>query len=678
MLESSPLWIPSSDRIENANLTFFIKWLQDYSKYKNSEYVQGLDASGLNNSELHNSDLNKYDALYDWSINNPAAFWEAWADYAQVLFSSNYDHVIDDVNKQPNSKWFFGSTLNYAEHLLRYRNFSSIAFDDAIVFYDENDQRQSMSLEDLDKASAKFAGALKTMGVTVGDCVAAYMPNIIQTVIAMLGTARIGAVWTSCSPDFGVQGVIDRFGQVQPKVLVSVNGYTYAGKSIALNERIQAIQAGIDSIRQVIVYDFLALRDSVEPPPSWLNFQQLLEQSHPFDAFVPVAFNAPLFVMFSSGTTGVPKCIVHGVGGTLLQHLKEHQLHTDIHIGDRVFYYTTCGWMMWNWLVSALASGATLVLYDGSPTYPTTDRLLGLIDKENINVFGTSAKYISELEKSGAQPRFKHSLASLNTILSTGSPLRHESYDYVYNWIKKDVCLSSISGGTDIISCFALGNPLLPVYRGELQCRGLGMDVHVYDASGSSVVGEKGELVCLKSFPSCPIGFLNDLNNQKFHNAYFAQHDNIWTHGDYAEITENGGMIIHGRSDAVLNPNGVRIGTAEIYRQVEKVNEVLESLAIGQEWQGDVRVVLFVKLRQGLPLSENLIQRIKQVIRTITTAHHTPSLIIAVADIPRTVSGKIVELAVRNVVHGLPVNNIEALANPEALECFKNIPELSK
>ncbi|MDO8697747.1 MAG: acetoacetate--CoA ligase, partial [Pseudomonas sp.] len=519
---------------------------------------------------------------------------------------------------------------------------------------------------------------LKALGVGLGDRVAAFMPNTWQTVVGMLATASLGATWSSCSPDFGTQGVIDRFGQIEPKVLIACGGYRYAGKSIDLTSKLNEILARLPSLTQLILVPYArpeakaADYQTQAKVALWDDFYQAGGEPE----FVQVPFEQPLYILYSSGTTGVPKCIVHGVGGTLLQHIKELGLHTDLTRDDCLFYYSTCGWMMWNWLVSGLALGASLVLFDGSPFHPGPERLIDLIDAENISIFGTSAKYLAALEKAGERPGSSHKLTRLKAILSTGSPLSHESFDYVYREIKSDLCLSSISGGTDIVSCFALGNPVLPVWRGELQCKGLGMDVQVWNDAGQPVLGEKGELVCSRHFPSMPVGFWNDSDGSKFQAAYFETFPGIWAHGDYAEITAHGGLLIHGRSDAVLNPGGVRIGTAEIYRQVEKVEAVLESIAIGQQWDDDVRVVLFVRLREGIELTDALQAEIRQVIRANTTPRHVPAKIIAVADIPRTISGKIVELAVRNVVHGRPVKNTDALANPQALALFRDLPTL--
>ncbi|MCB1909646.1 MAG: acetoacetate--CoA ligase, partial [Rhodocyclaceae bacterium] len=518
----------------------------------------------------------------------------------------------------------------------------------------------------------------KAEGVGVGDRVAGFVPNMPETIAATLAATSLGATWSSCSPDFGVRGVVDRFGQIEPTVLFCADGYHYAGKQIDSLGRVAEFVAELPTLKKVVVWPYTRDSYDVSGIPNAVTLADFIK---PYPAgeidFVQVPFNQPLFIMFSSGTTGVPKCIVHGVGGTLLQHLKEHQLQTDVKAGDRLFYFTTCGWMMWNWLISGLGSEATLLLYDGSPFHPSGNILFDYADAEQMTVFGTSAKYIDACAKAELKPVETHSLASVRTMTSTGSPLVPEGFAYVYDAIKRDVCLSSISGGTDILSCFVLGCPILPVHAGEIQCKGLGMAVEVFDDDGRPVIGEKGELVCTRPFPSMPLGFWNDADGSRYRAAYFERFDEVWCHGDFCEQTEHGGLIIHGRSDATLNPGGVRIGTAEIYRQVEKLDEVVESLVIGQDWERDVRVVLFVKLREGIALDDALVDRIRQTIRANTTPRHVPARVLQVADIPRTKSGKIVELAVRNVVHGRPVKNIEALANPEALAYFAERPELA-
>ncbi len=647
---SEPLWQPGTEQLNFANLTGFRQQIEQQHKVK----------------------LPDYNALYEWSRKNPTLFWTAIWEDGGVVASERGDTVLEQGEKMPGARWFPQARLNYAENLLRLRDDQ-----DALIFRGEEKVKHRLSHNELYDQVSVLAQALRTLGVTEGDRVAGYLPNMPEAIVAMLAATSLGATWSSCSPDFGVNGVVDRFGQIEPKVLFAANGYYYNGKSFDSLEKLAEIQSRLPTLKMTIVIPYT----EQQPKIGMLGQADLLADITasylPTEIdFRQLPFDHPLFIMFSSGTTGVPKCIVHGAGGTLLQHLKEHRLHSDVHPGDRVFYFTTCGWMMWNWLVSGLASGATLLLYDGSPFYPDGNTLFDYADDEQMTLFGTSAKYIDALKKAGLSPAQSHKLKSLRTLCSTGSPLVPESFDYVYSQIKQDLCLSSISGGTDIISCFALGNPTLPVYRGELQCRGLGMAVDVWNDEGNSIRGEKGELVCTAPFPSMPISFWNDPDGQKYHSAYFDRFDNIWCHGDYVELTIHDGMVIYGRSDAVLNPGGVRIGTAEIYRQVEQLDEVLEGLVIGQEWHGDVRVVLFVRLQPGLTLDQNLIDRIKKQIRANTTPRHVPARVVQVDDIPRTKSGKIVELAVREVVHDRVVKNREALANPEALTQFKDRSEL--
>lgn len=657
---ASPLWQASSEAIGNSNLNAY------------ERFIKGEHGVAFEN----------YQQLHQWSVDNSEDFWESIWQFTGVIASRRYDNVLENAEAFPGAQWFPGAELNFAENLLRYAKHENAASKIAIVARLENGERRELSYAELYEEVEQLAAGLKAAGVTVGDRVAAFMPNVPETIIAMLATTSLGAMWTSCSPDFGINGVMDRLGQIEPKVLFACDGYHYNGKVIDSLPRVTAIAEQIDSIEHVIVVPVLN-----RTAPDQLNVGGIanarlypdvkITENTPALEFAQLPFDFPLYIMYSSGTTGAPKCIVHSVGGTLLQHLKEHQLHTDVKPEDTLFYFTTCGWMMWNWLVSGLASGATLVLYDGSPFAPQPASLIDMIDEEEISIFGTSAKYIAALEKEGIVPRESHKLTHLKAILSTGSPLSHESFRYVYRDVKSDVCLSSISGGTDIVSCFALGNPNLPVYEGELQCFGLGMAVAIWNDAGQSVVEEKGELVCTKPFPSCPIAFWADENGEKFHAAYFDTYPNIWAHGDYGEVTANGGIVIHGRSDAVLNPGGVRIGTAEIYRQVEKVEAVVDSICIGQQWDDDVRVVLFVVLREGLSLDDELIKTIRSTIRANTTPRHVPAKVIQVADIPRTISGKIVELAVRKIVHGEAVKNTDALANPEALAHFTNLPELA-
>jgi acetoacetyl-CoA synthetase len=647
--QEQPLWSPSEKQIAKAHLTRFIS--------------QASTRSGRN--------LANYDALWQWSVEDMEAFWSLVWDFTHVLGDKGHS-IATDLDKMPGAHWFPEATLNYAENLLRQRN-----NEDALVFWGENKVKYRLSHNQLYDAVSRCQQALIAAGITQGDRVAGYLPNMPETIIAMLATASLGAIWSSASPDFGVEGVIDRLGQIEPKILFCVDGYFYNGKTIDCMAKNSEVAQRLPSLTRTIVIPYIRATPESSGVINGTDWHQFLA---PFTAkqihFQQMPFEHPLFIMFSSGTTGIPKCIVHSAGGTLLQHLKEHQLHADIRPRDRLFYFTTCGWMMWNWLVSGLASGATLLLYDGSPFANGKKILFDLADAEGITHFGTSAKYIEACGKFGLEPGKTHQLAELRAIFSTGSPLVAESFDYVYQSIKSNLMLSSISGGTDIISCFALGSPILPVWRGELQCRGLGLAVDVFDESGHIVRGEKGELVCTQPFPCMPVGFWNDPEGRKYHQAYFERFEGIWCHGDFVEITPHCGLIIYGRSDATLNPGGVRIGTAEIYRQVEQIDEVLESIVIGQEWDNDVRVVLFVKLREQAVLTDELIARIRQLIRSKTTPRHVPAIIIQIADIPRTKSGKIVELAVREIVHNRPVKNSGSLANPEALDLFKNLPEL--
>ena len=648
---SEPLWRPAPERVAASRMDAFRRFI----------------------NQRHDLALADYAELHQWSVSAVDAFWQAVADFFAVDFSTPPQRVLDNPDAMPGAQWFAGAELNFAAHLLRRRDEHP-----ALVAISEDGQREQLSYVELAARVAGLQQHLLALGVQPGDRVAALMPNTWQTVVGMLAAASIGAVWSSCSPDFGAQGVVDRFGQIEPRVLIACSGYRYAGKQLDMSSKLAEILPQLGGLQQLIMVPYGGVQPCLAEFASVVSTVHWDHVSQPAGspAFTALPFAQPLYILYSSGTTGVPKCIVHGAGGTLLQHLKEHGLHTDLGSEDVLFYFTTCGWMMWNWLVSGLALGATLVLYDGSPFEPSADRLIDLIDAEGISVFGTSAKYLAALEKAGVEPHRSHQLRRLKAVLSTGSPLAHEGFDYVYRSFKPDLCLSSISGGTDIVSCFALGNPTAPVWRGELQCKGLGMAVEVWNDDGQRLAEGKGELVCSKPFPSMPLGFWKDEDGSRFNAAYFERFPGVWAHGDYAEETPHGGLIIHGRSDAVLNPGGVRIGTAEIYRQVEKVEAVLESLAIGQQWQGDVRVVLFVRLRDGVALDAALEAEIRQVIRANATPRHVPAKIVGVSDIPRTRSGKIVELAVRNVVHGLPVKNTDALANPEALELFRALPEL--
>jgi acetoacetyl-CoA synthetase len=649
---SDILWQPSPERIAQSRMNAFRRFV----------------------NARHHLQLHDYPALHAWSIDQREAFWQAIVDFFEIRFHQAPDAVLVEGSQMPSARWFPGATLNFAEHLLRRRDDTV-----AVVALDENGGEEQLTWSELAAHVAGLQASLKAAGVTQGDRVAACMPNTWQTLVGMLATTSLGAIWSCSSPDFGTQGVIDRFGQIEPKVLITCAGYRYAGKVIDQRPKVNEVLERLPSLQQLIVLPYARPDASVDDFKTRANVAlwDAFYQSGGEPQFTGVPFDHPLYILYSSGTTGVPKCIVHGTGGVLLQLVKEHGLHVDLGPEDRLFYYTTCGWMMWNWLVSALAVGSAVVLYDGSPFHPSPERLLDLIDQQRISVFGTSPKFLASLESQGFKPRQSHDLGSLKTILSTGSALAPHSYDYVYRDFKPDVCLASMSGGTDIVSCFVNGNPLSPVRRGEMQGKSLGMAVQVWNEAGQTVIGEKGELVCTRHFPAMPIGLWNDPQQEKLRASYFSQFPGVWAQGDYAEELAHGGFLIHGRSDAVLNPGGVRIGTAEIYRQVEKVEQVLDSVAIGQQWQGDVRVVLFVRLRDGVKLDEALEQQIRQVIRANTTPRHVPAKILAVTDIPRTISGKVVELAVRNVVHGEVVKNTDALANPEALEQFRGRPELA-
>ena len=654
-MTDTPLWQPSPDRIAQANVTRFMAELE----------------------KRHGAKTGDFPALWRWSVDNSPEFWDLVWDFCGVIGEKGGGEkggrILIDEDRMPGAQFFPDAKLNFAENLLRKNDDS-----DAIVFWGEDKVKRRLSWRDLNAAVSRLAQALKHEGVEKGDRVAAYMPNLPETVIAMLAASSLSATFTSASPDFGVQGVLDRFGQTEPKVLIAVEGYHYNGKVIDCLAKLREVAAQLPTVTRVVVVPYVRETMDLAGIERSVTYADFVA---PYQAktleFVRVPFNHPLYILYSSGTTGVPKCIMHGTGGTLIQHLKELKLHSDVKPGDRVFYFTTCGWMMWNWLVSALACEATLLLYDGSPFHPDARILFDYADAEGMTLFGTSAKYIDAVLKSGLVPRETHSLKTVRAMTSTGSPLSPEGFDFVYSGIKPDICLSSISGGTDIVSCFVLGNPIGPVWRGEIQARGLGMAVDVFDEEGRPVREQKGELVCTQPFPCMPIGFWNDPDGAKYRAAYFETFPNIWCHGDFVELTRHDGMIIYGRSDATLNPGGVRIGTAEIYRQVEKLPEVLEALVIGQDWDSDVRVVLFVKLRDGVTLDEDLEKRLRQQIRSGATPRHVPAKIVQVADIPRTKSGKIVELAVRNIVHGRPIKNIEALANPEALELYRDRRELA-
>jgi len=615
--------------------------------------------------------FSSYSSLWQWSVDYPEKFWPAVWDFCRIRAMCPWEQVLVDGHKMPGARWFEGAKLNFAENLLGGKD-----ADVAILFRNERGERREMTFAALRDEVARLTQWLRRCGVAPGDRVAAWTPNIPETVVMLLAAATVGATFSSCSPDFGTQAVVERLGQIEPTILLVADGYTYGGKSFQLLPKVQQLLKRIESIRKIVVVPYLTATPECEPGSNFVFWNDIPNCELPIE-FESLPFDHPLYILYSSGTTGRPKCIVHSAGGTLLQHLKEHQLHTDLQAGNKIFYFTTCGWMMWNWLVSGLASQATIVLYDGSPTKPDVDVLFRMADEEDIHIFGTSASYLAAIEKAGVVPKEKYPLSAVRTVLSTGSPLSDESFEYVYKNIKSDLCLSSISGGTDIISCFSLGNPNLRVRRGELQCRGLGMACDIYDSAGKPIREEKGELVCTKPFPSMPIGFWRDDENRRYKDAYFARYPSVWCHGDFALLTDEGGMVIYGRSDAILNPGGVRIGTAEIYAQVMQIPQVVDCVAVGQDWKGDTRVVLFVQLGQGAKLDEPLREKICQKLRSNASPRHVPEVIIAVADIPKTRSGKTAELAVRNAIHGRPVDNLDALSNPEALEGFSSQAELA-
>jgi len=642
------MWQPTEEQINNSQM-------MDYMQLVNQKF-------GLS--------LKKYSQLYDWSIEKAEDFWGSFWEYSQIIHHSPYSQVVDDLGKMPGAKWFDGATLNFTENLLRYRDDKI-----AIHFYGEDGTQSSLSYRELHDQVSRLARSMREMGIVKNDRVAGFMPNIPETIITMLATASIGAIWSSCSPDFGIKGVLDRFQQIEPKLIFAADGYLYNGKTIDCLSKLKKILTDLPSIKKTIIVPFTGDSNTnvIKNSMLWNDF---LHKDSGDIIFEQLPFDHPLYIMYSSGTTGLPKSIVHSAGGTLIQHLKELKLHTDLTQNDKIFYFTTCGWMMWNWLISSLAVGATIVLYDGSPLYPDGTALLKMADDLGITVFGTSAKYIASLESAGIKPKQISSFPKLRTILSTGSPLVEENFNFVYGEWKEDVQLASISGGTDIISCFALGNPILPVRRGELQCRGLGMKVESYNEKGMSVRNEKGELVCTQAFPSMPIYFWNDSNGKKYQSAYFDVYPNIWHHGDYLEINDFGGVKIYGRSDTTLNPGGVRIGTAEIYQTVERFNEVEDSLVISQPWQNDERIILFLKMKDRITLTNSLKTRVKKSIRESCTHRYVPAIIIAVEDIPYTINGKKVELAVKQVIQNIEVKNIDSLVNPSILDFYKDILEL--
>ena len=643
------LWTPTQDQVNTSQMEAFRNQV-------NSRF---------------NINLKDYFDLYDWSISNISDFWKAVWGFMALEFSGDYTQVVDDDSKMPGAQWFEGVKMNFAENLLRIRSEKP-----AIHFKGEGQAVRTLSYNELFDEVEKLSSALRKIGIQQGDRVAGFMPNMPETIIAMLATASIGAIWSSSSPDFGIKGVLDRFTQIEPKVLFAANGYYYNGKKFDSLEKLNSILDQLPSVDHVVVTPYTDSNHNISSVKNGILWDNFIDSNPSPLKFEQLPFQHPLYIMYSSGTTGLPKSIVHGGGGTLIQHLKELRLHCNIYPEDTIFYFTTCGWMMWNWLVSNLAIGAAIVLYDGSPLQPNSNAMWDMVDELGITHFGTSAKYIDACRQEGLSPIKTHSLESMRTIFSTGSPLVEESFDYVYNQIKKEIQLASISGGTDIISCFAGGNPTLPVYRGELQSITLGMDVAAYNPEGNAIQNEKGELVCRKAFPSMPIHFWNDPNGEKYHQAYFDVLPGIWYHGDYIEINDHGGVQIFGRSDATLNPGGVRIGTAEIYRVVDTFDEVEDSLVVGQKWEDDERVILFIKLNKKRIFTENLTKQIKQSIRNNCSPRHVPAIVLETKDIPYTINGKKVEIAVKKIIHGHTVANKDALANPESLDLYQNLNEL--
>ena len=648
---SEPLWKPSDDRIRSTNMYRFMTEIND----------------------RYGTSFREYDELWQWSVDNIPELWETLWDFMDIRHSRKYDSVLENGDRMPGAKWFPGAELNFAENLLRYRDDHP-----AIIFRSEKNGAVTITYSELYDRVARLARSMRAMGIVRGDRIAAFMPNMPEAIIAMLASASIGALWSSCSPDFGIKGVLDRFGQIEPKLIFTANGYWYNGKLFDSIERISEILKDLPSIEKVIVVPFTEEDPDISHISNAVMYDDFVSRKEELEIeFEHLPFEHPLYIMYSSGTTGLPKCMVQSAGGILLHHMKELSLHTDVKREDKIFYFTTCGWMMWNWLTSSLSLGATVILFDGSPFFPNQGALFRLADDVGMTIFGTSARYITALEQVGLKPKEIFELTSLKAMLSTGSPLHAGEFEYIYREIKDDLCLSSISGGTDLNGCFAAGNPMGAVWPGELQCRCLGMNVHAFDMHGDPVLGEQGELVCTSPFPSMPIYFWNDPEGQKYHKAYFDVFPGIWRHGDYIEVTGHGGVIVYGRSDATLNPGGVRIGTAEIYRQMAAIEEVADSLVIGQEWKDDVRVILFVKMAEGEKLDMDLENRIRNTIRKNASPRHVPKKIIPISDIPYTINMKKVEIAVKKIIHGQQVRNQDALKNPEALDLYKDIPELS-
>jgi len=649
---SNLLWKPSEDQIKQTNMYRFMKVV----------------------NEKYHQEFNEFTPLYEWSVENIADFWETLWEFADIIASKPYDQVIDDVSRMPGARWFSGARLNFAENLLRYR-------DDrvALIFKGEAQKSVKITYAELYDEVARLARSLREAGVQSGDRVVGFMPNMPAATIAMLAATSIGAAWSSCSPDFGIKGVLDRFGQIKPKVLFTANGYSFKGKNLDSIERIADILKELPSIEKVVVVPYTEQKTDISRIPNAVHYNDFKSSESNLEIdFEQLPFDHPLYIMYSSGTTGLPKCMVQSTGGILIHHLKELMLHTDLKREDTIFYFTTCGWMMWNWLTSSLAVGATLVLFDGNPFHPHPAALWEMAQEEKVTVFGTSAGYIAALINAGVKPARDYDLSSIRAVLSTGSPLSVEGFEFIYNEVKQDVQLASIAGGTDLNGCFVLGNPMGPVYAGEIQCRALAMDVQAFDDNGKELINKEGELVCCKPFPSMPIYFWDDPDGSKYHSAYFDVYENIWRHGDFITVTDRGGVIMLGRSDATLNPGGVRIGTAEIYRQVEQMEEIEDSVVIGQNWKNDIRVILFVKLAGDHELTEELKAKIRQTIRTNASPRHVPAKILVTPAVPYTLNMKKVELAVKKIIEGKPVLNKDALGNPEALDFYENLPELAE
>jgi acetoacetyl-CoA synthetase len=649
---SKLLWEPTQERIKNTNMYRFMNFI----------------------NEKYSKNFSEYPSLYQWSVENIPDFWAAMWEFAEIKASKPYDQIIDDLGKMPGAKWFSGTRLNFAENLLRYRDNRT-----ALIFKGEDQVTARMTYAELYDEVARVVGSLRAAGVKAADRVVGFMPNMPETIIAMLAATSIGATWSSCSPDFGIKGVLDRFGQIQPKVLFTADGYFFKGKRLDSLERISSIIKELPSIEKLVVVPYTEKNPDIIGLPNAILYNDFKSSESNLEIeFEQLPFEHPIYIMYSSGTTGLPKCMVQSAGGILIHHLKELMLHTDLKREDTIFYFTTCGWMMWNWLVSSLAVGATLVLFDGNPFHPDPGALWEMAQDEKITIFGTSAGYIAALKNAGVKPVKTYDLAPLKSVLSTGSPLSMEGFEYIYQEIKEDLQLASISGGTDLNGCFALGNPIGPVYSGELQCRGLAMKVMAFDEDGKSVINQQGELVCAAPFPSMPIYFWSDPDGKKYHDAYFDVYPDVWRHGDYIVVNERGGVTIYGRSDATLNPGGVRIGTAEIYRQVDRLKEIEDSVVVGQDWKNDVRVILFVKMAEGYELTDDIVNKIKNAIRTNASPRHVPTKILAIPDVPYTHNMKKVELAVKKVIHNQPVLNKDSLRNPESLDYYADIRELQE